>query len=243
MWHHTSLNFVHTMKHVLTTTDSKVIAAVMAEPLFFSTAHVDVEIIITVCAGFAKGIFFLLSLDSQQALLPSTGFLWEHRTLVRWRTWRRRRRLRRWLRQATLLPAGVQEGGGREAHRAPKLLPQLLGCWWDGVHFFVSFASMDLQSIFGFEDIFALFTLETTTFNYLFDSFFCRNVFISRRIFQFLLQKLGSSSSISPQGWRSLFLLVLALGGQGLTLAPCFKGEGEGGADGEGEIEGQALAS
>ena len=70
------------MKHVLTT-DSKFIAAVTAEPLFFSTAHVDVEIIITVCAGFAKGIFFLLSLDSQQALLPSTGFLWEHRTLVR----------------------------------------------------------------------------------------------------------------------------------------------------------------
>ena len=47
MWHHTSLNFVHTMKHVLTTTDSKVIAAVMAEPLFFSTAHCYVEINIT----------------------------------------------------------------------------------------------------------------------------------------------------------------------------------------------------
>ena len=41
----------------------------------------------------------------------------------------------------------------------------------------------------------------------------------------------------------AIFLLGLALGGQGLTLAPCFKGEGEGGADGEGEVEGQALAS
>ena len=49
------------MKHVLTTTDSKVIAAVMAEPLFFSTAHCYVEINITVCAGFAKGFFFLFS--------------------------------------------------------------------------------------------------------------------------------------------------------------------------------------
>ena len=81
-------------------TDSKVIAAVVAEPFLFSTAHSYVEITITVCASFAKGFFFLLSLNSQPALLPSTGFLWEHRTLVRWRRWRRRRR---WLRQATLL--------------------------------------------------------------------------------------------------------------------------------------------
>ena len=67
---------------------------------------------------------------------------------------------------------------------------------------------MDLQAIFGFEDIFALFTLETSTFNYLFDSFFCRNVFISRRIFQFLLQKLGSSSETRFFFRNSVLLLA-----------------------------------
>ena len=240
MWHHTSLNFVHIIKHVLTTADSKVISSSHGRAPFLQHSTLLCRDQHHSVCRFCQGLLFPSLAQFQPALLPSTGFLWEHRTLVRRRRWRRRRR---WLRQATLLPAGVQEGGGREAHRAPKLLPQLLGRWCDWIHFFVSFASMDLQSIFGFEDIFALFTLETTTFNYLFDSFFCRNVFISRRIFQFLLQKLGSSSSISPQGWRSLFLLVLALGGQGLTLAPCFKGEGEVGADGEGEVEGQALAS
>ena len=49
------------MKHVLTTTDSKVIAAVMAEPLFFSTAHCYVEINITSHHGvcrFCQGLLF-----------------------------------------------------------------------------------------------------------------------------------------------------------------------------------------
>ena len=55
-------------------TDSKVIAAVVAEPFLFSTAHSYVEITITVCASFAKGFFFLNSLNSQPALFPSTGF-------------------------------------------------------------------------------------------------------------------------------------------------------------------------
>ena len=75
--------------------------------------------------------------------------------------------------------------------------------------FFVSFANMDLQAIFRFEDILTLFTLEKFLINNLFNGFFFRNAFtlrwgITSWDFQFFLQKLGSSSGISSQGeWSS----------------------------------------
>ena len=58
---------------------------------------------------------------------------------------------------AGLLPAGVQEGGGREAHWAPRLLPELIRCCW--IHFSVRFSHLDLQPIFRLEDVSALVTL------------------------------------------------------------------------------------
>ena len=105
---------------------------------------------------------------------------------------------------------------------------------------------MNLQAIFRFESIHALVTLENSFLIVLAGplSTPTSGALGLSRIVQFFLQKLRSSSGISPQGyWGLLLLLGLALGGQGLTLAPCVKGEGEVGANGEGEVEGQGLAS
>ena len=117
-----------------------------------------------------------------------------------------------------LLPAGVQEGGGREAHWAAGLLPQAVRCCRSWVHFLVGFSNMNLQAIFGFEDGVTLFTLESFLikrfFSYLFSNiFFFRNVFalqgdVNSWNFKFFLQKLFSSPGISFQSrWSSLVLL------------------------------------
>ena len=105
---------------------------------------------------------------------------------------------------------------------------------------------MNLQAIFRFESIHALVTLENSSLIFLAGPLSTPTsgaLGLTSRIFQFFLQKNGSSSDIAPQSGWSLLLLSLALGGQGLTLAPCVKGEGEVGANGEGEVEGQTLAS
>ena len=52
--------------------DSQVITAVLTELFFFSTAHGNVEIYITVCTCFVKSFFCPLSLPSQLALSPAT---------------------------------------------------------------------------------------------------------------------------------------------------------------------------
>ena len=65
-----------------------------------------------------------------------------------------------WLSQdrSGFLPAGVQEGGGREAHWTLGLLLHAIMCSW--VHRFVRFSKTDLQPIFGCEDVATLVTLE-----------------------------------------------------------------------------------
>ena len=115
------------------------------------------------------------------------------------------------------------------------------------------FSNLNLKAIFRFESIHALITLENSSFIFLAGplSTPTSGALGLSRIVQFFSQKLRSSSGISPQGKWGLPLLGLALGrgltpalgDQGLTLAPCVKGEGEVGANGEGEVEGQALAS
>ena len=73
VWHHTSLNFVHTIKHRdPSAADSQVTTAVLTELFIFSTAHGNVEIYITVCTCFVKSFFCPLSLHSQFALSPAT---------------------------------------------------------------------------------------------------------------------------------------------------------------------------
>ena len=64
-----------------------------------------------------------------------------------------------------------------------------------------------------------------------------------RRRVLLLFQKVFSASGISPDSRGAWLFLGLALGAQGQHLLPCFKGKGEGGADGDGEVESRALAS
>ena len=59
-----------------------------------------------------------------------------------------------------LLPAGIQEGGGREAYRTVCLLPQTVRCCWGCVHFLVRFSNVNLQAIFGFEVVVTMVTLK-----------------------------------------------------------------------------------
>ena len=61
--------------------DSQVITAVLTELFFFSTAHGNVEINITVCTCFVESFFYPLSLLSQLALSPAARV--EGRALVR----------------------------------------------------------------------------------------------------------------------------------------------------------------
>ena len=197
--------------------DSQVTTAVLTELFIFSTAHGNVEIYITVCTCFVKSFFCPLSLPSQLALSLATQV--EGRALVRWRRWGPGSKRWWWIYllfhgiivEAELLPAGVQEGGGRETHWAFQLLPQPFRCWWEWGHFLVGFTSVDLQAIFRFERIFALVTLES--FLNLFNCFFNRNVFTLQGIrswgFNFVLHKLGSSSCIPSQSRWSFLLLLL----------------------------------
>ena len=136
-----------------------VVAAVLTELFIFCTTHGNVEIFITVCTCFVQSFFCPLSLLSQLALSPATWV--EGRALVRWRRWRRGSKRGGWIYalfhgiivEAELLSAGVQERGGREAHRALQLLPQPIRCWCEWGHFLVRLSSVDLQTIFRFERI------------------------------------------------------------------------------------------
>ena len=152
---------------------------------------------------------------------------------------------------AQLLPAGVQEGGGREAHWAPGLLPQAVRCCRSWVHFLVGFSNMNLQAIFGFEDGVTLFTLESflikSFFSYLFsNSFFFRKVFalqwdVDSWNFKFFLQKLFSSPGISFQS-RGSFLFSFPFESQSF-LPTGIQWEGEAVPKGQGEGEGERLGS
>ena len=141
------------------TADSQVVAAVLTELFIFCTTHGNVEIFITVCTCFVQSFFCPLSLLSQLALSPATWV--EGRALVRWGRWRRGSKRGWWIYalfhgiivEAELLSAGVQERGGREAHRAFQLLPQPIRCWSEWGHFLVRLSSVDLQTIFRFERI------------------------------------------------------------------------------------------
>ena len=65
-----------------------------------------------------------------------------------------------WGYRSGFLPAGVQEGGGREAHWTPGLLLHAIRCSCRWVHCFVRFSKTDLQPILGCEDVATLVTLE-----------------------------------------------------------------------------------
>ena len=56
--------------------------------------------------------------------------------------------------------AGVQDGGGRDAHWTPWLPPQLVRCCWGWACFLVRFSNMDLQTMFRLEDFITLTTLK-----------------------------------------------------------------------------------
>ena len=108
-----------------------------------------------------------------------------------------------------LLPAGVQVGGGGEAHWTPRLLSWIFRCCKSGVHFLVSFTNVDLQAVFRFEVVLTLVTLENIFFRFslLFRSCFHRRRFSLRWRTMLLGQKLCSPPGISSLSWWTLPLL------------------------------------
>ena len=115
-----------------------------------------------------------------------------------------------------LLPAGIQEGGGRETNRTVCLLPQALRCCWGWVHFLMRFSNVNLQAIFGFEGVLTMVTHES---------------FFSCWSIELLPQKLFSPPGISSQSWWGLLLLLERWD----FFPPGVHGEGEVGPNVEGE--------
>ena len=233
--------------------DSQVIAAVLTEPFVFCTAHCNEEIVLTVCTCFVKSFFCPLSFLSQLALSPAA---WSKgRALVRWRRWRRGSKRCSWVfllfhgirGQAELLPAGIQEWGGRETYWAFHFLPMPIRCW---CHFLVRLTSVDFQAIFRFERIFTLVTLESFLNNNLLNCFFDRNMFplggIRSWSFKLFLQKLCPSSCIPPHSRWSFILPLLCFGRQpSLPIGVQVEGEAVPQVQGKGEsqrLAGQCLA-
>ena len=107
-----------------------------------------------------------------------------------------------------LLPAGIQEGGGRETNKTVCLLPQAVRCCWGWVHFLMGFSNVNLQAIFGFEGVLTMVTHES---------------FLSSWSIELLPQKLFSPPGISSQSWWGLLLLL----GRWDFFPPGVHGKGE----------------
>ena len=207
--------------------------AVIADLLLLGTAHIGVQLRVARTANLLQ-------------LLPKINrsrwsWRWLVATLVR--TWildpapctrpgRWRRKLGRsgWIllllpgsrAEAELLPAGVQQGRGRQAHGTLRVLPQNL---------LVCFTLVDFQAIRSFETRIALFARKCFTLVLVGFQASYHSRLLGKEIF--------SAFSISLQG-RWVFLL-LDLHGQGCLALLGVQGEGEGGANGDGQLE--VLAS
>ena len=205
MCHHKSLNFVHTWKYVFTQEVVRLIWIWLNSHVYFEVGPQGDKI-----------------LEDQVAVRTLPGKLVNNASMYLQCLCIRALKVTGTTLKvkfpAQLLPAGVQEGGGREAHWAPRLLPELIRCCRSWVHFLVGFSNMNPQAIFGFEEVVTLVTLKSflikNFFSSLFsNSFFFRNVFALQKgvdswNFKFFLQKLFSSPGISFQSrWSSLVLL------------------------------------
>ena len=106
---------------------------------------------------------------------------------------------------------------------------------------FVGFPLVYPQTIVRTESVFTNVTIENI-FSLLWQFSLRINTFFRWRAL-LLFQEGLLASGISPDGRWAWLLLGLAWSDRGQSLVPCIKGEGGGGANFEGEVEGQALAN
>ena len=68
VWHHTSLNFVHTLKHILKVMSRIRTAAIFTQLVLFGTKRTVCTVKLRITAPALESFFFLFSLNSQLAL-------------------------------------------------------------------------------------------------------------------------------------------------------------------------------